>query len=80
MQDITDRVVDSKNFLFLADCCAATRLYGRGNQRGDLEAAELGIVLPRNNIEGCVVCFGFDRSMLMKPKNWCTFKAQKTHL
>lgn len=45
---------------------------------GDLETVELCIVLARNNIEG-MCYFVFDRSMLMKPKNWCTFKAQKTH-
>lgn len=46
---------------------------GQEGCEGDFEVVEL-------DIEGYAVCFVTDRSMWMKPKNWCTFKARKTHL
>lgn len=74
----TDRVVDSESSclvypLHISGLQFSIMEVGQEGSGGDSEVVEL-------DIEGCAVCFVPDRSMWMKPKSWCTSKAQKTHL
>lgn len=69
----TDRVVDSES------SCLVYPLLIAGLQLSIMELGQEGHggEVVELDIEGCAVCFVPGRSMWMKPKNWCTFKAQK---